>query len=108
MRSLCFRQIQPVGSGYCLLSANSTSGGAHVCKQGGGGGGGGAMAPPPPPPPLPPPPGDAHAVGPIQVLPVGLCKLPLECGSAVGVVTIVMKMDCDWTPVAVFHGWPIV
>ena len=80
-----------------MLSADSTSGGAHVCKQGGGGHG----------TPLPPP-GDAHAVGPIQVLPVGLCKLPLECGSAVGVVTIVMKMDCDWTPVAVFHGWPIV
>ena len=55
------RQIQPVDGGCCPLSANSASGGTHVCKQGGGGGGGGtpfspeggwegAMAPLPHPP----------------------------------------------------------
>ena len=41
MRCPCSRQIQPVDGGCCPLSANSASGGAHVCKQGGGGGGGG-------------------------------------------------------------------
>ena len=54
------QQIQPVDGGCCPLSANSASGGAHVCNigmggRGGGGGGGapfspegGAMAPPAP------------------------------------------------------------
>ena len=39
MRNPRSRQIQPVDGGCCPLSANSASGGAHVCKQGGGGGG---------------------------------------------------------------------
>ena len=48
------QQIQPVVNQWTVLSANSASGGAHVCKQGGGGRRhsvprGGAMAPPPPP-----------------------------------------------------------
>ena len=55
MRCPRSRQIQPVDGGCCPLSANSASGGAHVCKQGGVGGrhsvpkGGGPWPPLPPP-----------------------------------------------------------
>ena len=59
-------QIQPVDGGCCPLSANSASGGAHVCNKRGGGGGGGGGAPFSPEggamAPLPPP-GDAHVGG---------------------------------------------
>ena len=52
IQSMRCPRAQSVGGWCCPLSANSTSGGAHVCKlllQGGGGGGGGGHSVPAPP-----------------------------------------------------------